>query len=1391
MRFDLLDSLSNIGPISATLPLQLGAASSTFVDNSGGARGSDASSRGLLLASAVGARDGGLTVIRPPMRPDVVISMNIKGGCHGVWSMLCNGSDDEEDDESGDEQDEQDDEAGTRNDRFLVLSTEKKTKIIHFATMSKGGPVVPSPLKASTQGNHFLLSQPTIFSGNLLNGKVLIQICQDRMRVLKAVSNPALPAPLCPDGVFADPKSMGIAAAGETSAAEDGPPAHVIAASMSDPYVLLQFSDGTFLLTGVNPRNESISSKRVDVSGAIRSKGGGDGGVHGGGNVEVSAFTLFRDEDFQGKRNYIRRATRERSNFGEKAAAAVAAAVEAAAAQAASSSPSPFRRKKTTAAKRSGRKSSSKRKKPDVVDGEDEDDEDDMFLYGDGDEDEGDSEHEGDDVAAAGGDDNAADSAAAAAESAAAALEQELALEGQEGLGDDGRVRFYVAVCPANGSSLHILAIPSLEPVFQYNFESHPVTQVGLGSGSPGLLSVSSGPQLLVSCLPQREEEAAGSTKEKPSAAASGSAAETSSSSSSSSSRAHSRGRRIVNIVDIALHFVGPLGGSSPTLVMALATSTGDVYVYHLHRSPEELEHAWIRSLVQKQGAVKIMATADVSSVPLSDLDLSGDGMRGVAAAGSALNTSAAGRHTLFDHSGSVHMMAFVRVPQSCVTRAPRNARSINTQTYGNMIRKQRLYRMTNVGGQSCIFYRGFNSLWISSERGFPIVRQVTPTDVMSDISSDIHAAAASAAAGNDPSSPRAQALPTTDTLATVCAFHHKSVCVRGAVLVTPDGTTTICGIGKDDTGNNAEQEDEFVKEGLSVDRLRLGCTVHALLEVPPPLKVDEEDDKLEDKIHGVAPDRATAAQSTKLSRLFVTIVSQDVAVPSSTSKQAEARQEHVYRLKAEEKGEFYVPRGEVPKFVSEKDLSEMGGKPPVVEPRYSVRLLTLKREQDDDGDDSTLDATVADEYPLELFEHGTVVTSVRLFDEAPLANFSSARAKVPAASPARKRVELRGRQFVAVGTALCPFDGEQARSGGRVLLFKVNRKTTKLELVSLLRLADPVMGIVQVAIPSRDISRTQSARAGGGTGDASYDCGGFMLVARGRIIDTFRFQRAPDDDPSDMQKNIDPATGRLAVVETDGSGTNKATIAAIAVARASGGGRKAIDAAKSNAITSAQLTKNGNFYNAQLFVHSLAILSDQYLLVADAYQSVQFVRWLPDKLSLSKLASDLDGPLEPYACEFLVTGSHVGMVVCDSAQNIRVFQYAPTDKQSYQLANIEAGRQANFDLRLNCTSSFHLGKSCVSLSRHRLLRDSNGRSQGEHGDDSRNAVEFASLVSTTDGAAGVLCPIPQATYKVGCVLCVGRCVFMSFLCVTHRPPPPPTHPLRHPPTFFFDAPSR
>ena len=72
----------------------------------GGCRNAKASARGLTLASGFGARDGGLTILRTCNRPDVVVTMGVKAGCRGVWSL---GSSVEEEEE-GEEEDEEDDE---------------------------------------------------------------------------------------------------------------------------------------------------------------------------------------------------------------------------------------------------------------------------------------------------------------------------------------------------------------------------------------------------------------------------------------------------------------------------------------------------------------------------------------------------------------------------------------------------------------------------------------------------------------------------------------------------------------------------------------------------------------------------------------------------------------------------------------------------------------------------------------------------------------------------------------------------------------------------------------------------------------------------------------------------------------------------------------------------------------------------------------------------------------------------------------------------------------------------------------------------------------------------------------------------------------------------------
>ena len=44
-------------------------------------------------------------------------------------------------------------------------------------------------------------------------------------------------------------------------------------ASMSDPYMLVQFDDGGFLLSGVNPRSNALSSRVMDVRSALMSTG--------------------------------------------------------------------------------------------------------------------------------------------------------------------------------------------------------------------------------------------------------------------------------------------------------------------------------------------------------------------------------------------------------------------------------------------------------------------------------------------------------------------------------------------------------------------------------------------------------------------------------------------------------------------------------------------------------------------------------------------------------------------------------------------------------------------------------------------------------------------------------------------------------------------------------------------------------------------------------------------------------------------------------------------------------------------------------------------------------------------------------------------------------------
>ena len=136
------------------------------VDVTGGCKSSKGSARSLLMSSSYGSRDGGLTVLRTNMRPDVIMTMEMKPGITGVWSLSSVVENEEEDEEEEEEEE----------DCFLLFGTNKgKTRLIHFKKEKNedGGSIsIPTPMSSKKVGkNSFLMTETTLLSGNLLNGR--------------------------------------------------------------------------------------------------------------------------------------------------------------------------------------------------------------------------------------------------------------------------------------------------------------------------------------------------------------------------------------------------------------------------------------------------------------------------------------------------------------------------------------------------------------------------------------------------------------------------------------------------------------------------------------------------------------------------------------------------------------------------------------------------------------------------------------------------------------------------------------------------------------------------------------------------------------------------------------------------------------------------------------------------------------------------------------------------------------------------------------------------------------------------------------------------------------------------------------------------------------------
>jgi hypothetical protein len=345
--------------------------------------------------------------------------------------------------------------------------------------------------------------------------------------------------------------------------------------------------------------------------------------------------------------------------------------------------------------------------------------------------------------------------------------------------------------------------------------------------------------------------------------------------------------------------------------------------------------------------------------------------------------------------------------------------------------------------------------------------------------------------------------------------------------------------------------------------------------------------------------------------QMCVSIASILNVVPSSTTKEAEKQRERDLAKKADDIGEFYIPMGKAPHFVTDEELDELGGKPEVIEPFFKIQLTALRHRskeemkeeegEEEEEEETGLNTLLLDEFHLDPYEHGTCINAVRLFDESQESMDAFAEGNRVTTAP---RTTIRGRNFIAVGTTNMPFRGEEERSSGRVLLFRVDRG--KLELVCILKSPDPVMGLSTLTMSKKEIKRCKDARYGNDHQNdqlaCNYDVGGFLLVARGRTLETFKFRRAPGGSGRLVGYSL--STKKAIVMPTDGKTGNRDRAAMAALDP-----QKEIPA--EIPYDSAQLRMQGPFINSQLFVHSISVLNEQYVLVADVYRSVQFIRWV------------------------------------------------------------------------------------------------------------------------------------------------------------------------------------
>jgi cleavage and polyadenylation specificity factor subunit 1 len=191
------------------------------------------------------------------------------------------------------------------------------------------------------------------------------------------------------------------------------------------------------------------------------------------------------------------------------------------------------------------------------------------------------------------------------------------------------------------------------------------------------------------------------------------------------------------------------------------------------------------------------------------------------------------------------------------------------------------------------------------------------------------------------------------------------------------------------------------------------------------------------------------------------------------------------------------------------------------------------------------------------------------------------------------------------------------------------------------------------------------------------------------------------------------------------------------------------------------------SFYFAQFYVSHVSVLNN-YILLADVCNSVQFLMWREEDYSLTLLAKDFDRHV-CLSSTFMWDGQKLGMLVGDDEKNIQLLQFNPRKIESIKgsrllsLADFHVGSDVTLMLsHLYLTlppapPSAPLPPSALPMVGSGMYGRNRMRVQGVS---MRSSIPFGSraqkhsstrsctLVGSGDGSLGLLIPVEERMYR-------------------------------------------